>query len=697
MLLHCVPLRNICKSRYPTTILHIAAIVIFAQFLLIGITAPRTAYALKITLEESADHPKGVEIPAEKDLNPAEPVKSSAAAPAESTQAPPQTVSNPASAPTAPKAPAEEKLHGVFALWQPLQELFPLKNGTISSTITNLTSDHAWFVFFSRYNAAGNYYLEGGRSIGPLKDFNVKTQYNRQLQTTLTSNSMTEFSTKLFGVQLKQSRNTTRTSQGLNPTAPMSISDNRRFSANYALNKNVTLDYCNEENISRTLSDAPSKTQIRRNTAAIGWNINDRMKLKLSRSSTANRSHATGAVSKVVQLDTQLSYALIPELDLVLGNQIVSNRMSSAATGNEQHKSIRTLGLQYQMADGTKVGYNFVLTSDRYNAPGVYTDYNSVDREMLIQRAIFSWLEFTGRNKVGFSENSGKTAQREGTFSLKHQKLQFFPGDTRLQIRKNLNKTGDRNNPTSNVGVAYSLTNTLHYLNGNLTLNSQFNNDRNDLLAATGDQRNHTETNRYDVAWKALPSLTLNHSLTATLNTCEAAAGTTGRSKNKTTTDTISHLIKMPFTKKVSRINSLNLSQTMTRLTVQTDVPNPGRTETIVTKAAGLFNVADKGWTGNFGIEKSMNKPQQGAYLRGMQYRMAFNRENIHGWSVSAGMATATQKEGGINSGQFKVTGPAGVNSKLIFAYQYAKNQDYEERLENTFERTFMIGYECTK
>ena len=669
----------------------------FSLLITFMVTLPQPTFALKIKLEESPDPPKGVEIPPEDQLNPSEPVQPAPA------QKPSETA--PAAAPSAPtasqaEAPGTPPLHGIFRVWEPLQNVFPLKNASITSNITNLLNDRAWNVFFSRYNAAGSYYLEGGKTIGFLKNFNAKTQYNHQIQTNITTNKMTGMSAVIARIQTKYSRITNQTVQFQSGAGSKNITDNRKLAFSHQLNSKVTLGFDREENLTRGVSANPAKTTNRKGTYTLEWNISDKRKLTLSHGNVSNRDLINGNVSKIVQTDLKYAFPVWRKFGMELGYQFLNNRASqpNSPGENENRKSTRSLGFTYQLSPDMKLVYLLSNIIDRQCAPGIFTNYSSTIRELQLQQTITPWLNFNGKNTVSFSGSTGKTAIREGTFNLDHQNISLLPGNTSVQLRKNLSRSGDRSNPTSNENYTISVNTPLKYFGGRLTVSHLYNYNQTGNLSNTGEQRNLSVIRKYEGAYKVTQSLSISNSLNNVENTTMNLSGqqTPSNSMNRTLTNSATLQVKFPFTKSYDLIPSMNFSHRLTRNMNDTYSPGVNKDETIVVSNSGVFNLKGNNWNGSYTLERSVNKAKTGQFTRATQNKLLLNHNSFYGFKFDAAISLASQKNGGTSSGVLKMTRQLNPKSILSFSYQYNKNQVCDNRLNNTFDRTFVLLVEIT-
>lgn len=674
----------------------IPALFMFAT----GALLPAPALALKISLSESADHPKGVEIPPEDKLNPAEPVKNTKSSQPQ-TPAQQQSVgtnksaSQPSSQSQQPQQQTK-KLHGIYELWSPFNRYFPLKNATVSATLTNLLNDKAWSVYFSRYSSVGNYYIEGGKTLGPLKNLTGKFQFSRQLRVTATSNSMQEWSAKIFGMDVRYNWRTQRTSQGFGASAATNVSDQRKTTVNYAPNKRIALGYTAESNAARAISNSPNRTVNKKDTWMMTWAPNEKVKLQIANSATSNWNYSSDSVVKILQTDMKLTLPISKRLSADLGYQFLGNRNVQATGAAENRKSNRSVAVSYLLKKDARLTYAYNSASDRAHNTSVYTNFDALSRDFQLQYPIARWIKFTGQNTVTFSENSGKTAVRQGNLTFDHTKLHVLPGNTSVQVQKNMSRSGDRAAPNTDQNFTLAVATPVDYWKKRITLRQQYNLNQRRTLTPTSEQSSRTESRVYEGSLKITPSLTGVESLNINDTSSSTPVTVSSSSMSRTITDRATMLIKRPFSKRLRTVPTMNYSFSKTRNVNRTVIPTYAKTEAIVLKHSGVFDLKEKNWNGNYTIERSASKQPTGPIARSVMQKLNLTFNNVFGYNLSVNYTTASQQGGGVSSGIFKAIRKYGSKYTLSLSYQFSKSQTEQGRASNTMDRIFELVYEMT-
>ncbi len=664
---------------------------LFVMFPVLPEIVPGKALALKIALQESSDHPKGVEIPPPDQMNPAEPVKeekkgtpqqAQAAAPAKSSEKKPQ-------------APTKE-YSGVFKVLEPLKKVFPLKTGTVGLYGVNLLSDEAWSVNFSRYTGYGTYYLEGGKSIAFLKDFNAKFQQGKQLKNQLRSSQMMDMSAKVYKFDVKYSKKVNRNrAQGIDTA--MSVADNRNFSVGYSPSNNLSIAWVMDSKASKSLNSAsPTRTVNKRNDIKVKWKATEDLDVELSQSLSSNWNYNDDTVAKVRNTDIKLSFPLSQRMGMQLGYNFVGNRnlQAGSASDSETRKTTRYVGMDYAFNKDAKVSYRFDVSKDRNQSVDLLTNSDITSRDLNLKYTIFKWLKFNGQNKVAFSESAGKNAVRKGSFSIEHKNLSYLPGTTKVNIQKNLTKTGSNADPKTTSNYTLSVNTPLKYFKNMLSLSHNFNMSDRLEMTESDESRNRSVTHTYNGTIKLSSAMSIGTSLRNTNSIQNNLIAITSDSVNRTLTDKVTYLIKKPFTQKVGFAEKLNYTFSRTNSKSTTYIPTYSLTKTDVFKNQGVLALKGGAWNGNYTLEQTMSKPKGGINAKALMHKFVWNLNDIMGFKFTGNYSLTKQNDGSVSGGVFKMSKEQESKNLLTFLYEFSKNQKEEDRENNKLNRYFEAGLE---
>ncbi len=571
---------------------------------------PLSAAALEITFEKSPDAPKGIELPPPDKMNPATPKAGSSGAPSGGTRSP------------GGQSSGEKKYTGIFRLAEPLKPVFPLKTGTVTQNITNFYNDTTSGVHLTRKNIFGNYYIEGGRSYGFVKDFKAKFQYNRQIKSTVTVNSMNEYSAKIIGVDLKYTRNANRNFQ-----TDTTVADNRRLSVNYQKNKDLVLAYYNDYSINRTMSASPTRTTTRKETYTATWAITDNIKLNSSFLETANRNTANSPTTKAIQDEAKITWQPNKTIAFEIGTAFTGNRTLDANDANTRKLS-NFANVSYQFAPKSRLTYKIGNSNERNYTVSSYTRYDTRQNEFLIQHEFFKWLKLTAANKATYNQSSGKATDRNLTLTVDHKKG-YLPGSTSIQWKNNKNSVTATTSPSTSKNSTVTISSRLSYLDGHLNINPQYTGNGATTESPTTDSTTDSISRKVETSYKLTPTLTIANTVDKTENRNSSySSGTSnhGATDNLSITDRITYIIRQPFTKRVKILPTVTYTMSHVRNSNDVIIPDNGNAETDVFKNTGVFNFKGKTWNGSYTLEKSTNKNHNTT--------VSFNRSNMQKFIV---------------------------------------------------------------
>lgn len=655
--------------------------------------APSTGFALTIGLNESKDHPKGIEIPPDDQMNPAEKVK-----PAPVSKAPSQQQASQPSAQPAAKQPSgpSKPYKGIFAAWQPLDKIFPLKTATLGVYGINRLSDQRWMVNNSAYTGWSNYYVEGGRSVGVLKDFKGKFQYNRQMKKQLTSSSMMNYSAKMFGFDVAFNKNINKSNNGSGASISTSINNVQKTTVGWSPSKRFSAGYAIDRNSSRSINPgAISQSVERKQSWTAKYQPSDKITVNASQITSANRNYLDGSVAKTIVTELKVISPVSKRLNLEAGYQFVGNRNIQGATSSDVRKSTRTLGASYQLTPDAKLNYTFSMADDKNISSSLKTDFGTTSREMKFQYAVFSWLKFDGKNQVSFSENAGKTAQRQAAFNVDHKNIKFLPGATSVNINKNVTVSPTAADPKTTSNYTLSVSTPVNYMKNRLALTQQYTlNENSSSSYLTPVQLTRSISNNYTALYKLSKTLSIGENINQSDNSSSTISGITSQSVNKTFTDKITYHVKQPFTKKIRAAASFEYSLSRTRNQSRNIIPTESLTLNNVLKNTGVFVFKQKKWNASYTVERGVNKPKDAAMSRALMHKLDWNLGDLFGYKFNGNFSTTKQNGGGVAGGVMKLVKEYGDSSLVSMSYEFTKNQSIDNISQNTFDKYFEIGAE---
>ncbi len=680
------------------------ATIVLAAFVL-SLALPQlqqACFALTIGLSESKDHPKGVEIPPESELNPAETVKPQPQSKTPSPGQQPSPSGQPSQQPKPskqPPAPGEKKPYkGIFAAWEPFDKLMPLKTATISVSAINLLQDQQWMVNNSNYNGFVNYYIEGGKSIGFVKDLNVKMTSNRQNRKNLNSNKSTNVSGKIKGAVVTYARNSTLSNSGSDSSASTSINNSQKYNVNYQVSKRFSASFAADRNMTRSItSSAVTQTTDRRQAWGAKYQPGGNIIIEASQVMSANRNYISGAMNKTSVGDIKATMPISKRFTLAAEWQYVGNHSmtDSVTAGTETRKTSRIMTVGYQFSPDLKLDYIFTLADDRSHTSAIRTNIGTTSREMKFQYGIFPWLKFNGANQVSFSETSGKTAQRNGQFNIDHKKMRFAPGNTSVQINKKVTVTPSEADPNTTENYTLTINTPLNYMKNRLNLSHQYTLTDNSTSAIASENSSRSISHNYNLGYKLTKTLTLSETINRTDSENSTLDDITSQNANVTTTNKASYQIRKPFTKRIRRVHALEYAYSETKNDTSNYIPTYSFSSSNVIKNSGIFSLKDKKWQATYTVEDSISKPLEGNNAHALMHKIDWNFGRILGCKFIGNYSLTKQSGGNSVAGTImKATKEIDNTMSLSIAYEFSKNQNDTTYSSNTLLKYFEFGAE---
>ena len=414
----------------------------------------------------------------------------------------------------------------------------------------------------------------------------------------------------------------------------------------------------------------------------------------------ANRSLTADSSTKVAQTETKINYQATDKILFEWVVQSLSNRSIPGGGGQEteNRKTARMLTVSYRLTKDTQLVYQFNLVNDRnQNVTGIL-NRDTVNRQYQLTQKLFSWLQFIGSSSVSFSQVSGKTAVKQGSFAINHANIHILPGNTSVQIRNSLNRTGDLASPTSNVTNTFSVSTPLKYLKGKLSVNTRYDVNEQRGIAPTQETVSNTRTKTIDANFAFTPSFSFGGGGNSSDTCSETLPNVTAIGANKTITQRASLNIKHPLTKSFKIVPAFNYTISNSRNRNSSYFPAASKTETDTLKNSGTFIFSGTKWNGSYVLEKSMNKPDASATSRATQQKFAFTFSKLLKFDWNLNYSITKQPAGSVGSGVFAAKRAFSPNSNLGLSYQFSKNQVFgtTNRISNTMDRIFELTFEQT-
>ncbi|MEW6200898.1 MAG: hypothetical protein AB1546_02915 [bacterium] len=638
---------------------------------------------LMIQMEASESPPKGVKQMAEE-MKKAEEQKKE-----EEEQAARQ-----AAALKKEEKPKREKVKypGVFNVLSPLAPIFPLKSGNIKGSFMNLANNGGGSNYTFRRNFSGGFFLESNeQDLWKLEKVTGKIQYNRQLRNSLNVNSMTEWAAKAFGLDFKYNRTVGRTGSGAGASASQNVTDTRKFSAEYKIEKGLTLSYNIDQIISRAISASPTKTNNKKQTWSLVMPLTFRegTKLTLTHANTGNWNITGNSVTKVLQTDAKLDVPLKENFELNLAYQFLGNRnipQSSAATSNR--KSTRSIGMSYKFSEESKLTYLYNFSSSR-NFSTVFTNFNTTNRALQFERALSKTAKMKLGNTTTFDQSAGKTAVRTGSFSYDHKDFDALPGSTSIDIRKQFTSSAGN----SNTNYTMSVNTPLSYIGGRLTTNLQNVLTVQNNLASSQRTRSVNQTLAAD--YKFTDKFSIGTSLNRVKSGTFTPATYSARSVNHIRTDKATYDFgkRLNFTKSMEGVK---YNFTITRNSMRNEIPTPSVTLTRVRKHSMNFSFKGSAWKGKYDWERSLSLSSAGQKQRVLQHKFDLSFEDFLGCQFTANYTGAFQRDGSQVSTILKLTEKVNDKKSYFLSWETLRNKSRAAGATKTRNRYFELGVEIT-
>lgn len=641
-------------------------------------------------MEESEAPPKGVKQMAEEIRKAEEAKQAEQAAQADTRQ---EQTAQPTSTGAAGGAEKKKKekanYHGVFDALTPLSSVLPLKSGNIKLSYLSLANNTgSAATFLSRRNMTGGYFFETAeQNVWKFKNVTAKTQYNRQLRNTLSVNSMDEISADAFGADIKYIRTVGRTGGGVS----QNVSDARKFSVEYKKENGFAMSYNIDQNISKTIGGAPTKTNNKKQTWSLTTPVNIRKgaKLTLTNSDTGNWNVTGNTVTKVRQTDAKLDIPVSKQFEVNLAYQFLANRNAgAAAASSENRKNTRSLGLSYKFAEDAKLTYMYNFSSN-HNFSAFSTNFDTVNRDAQFERSLSNDAKIKMGYTNTYDQSSGRTTVRTGSFSYDHKDFWFLPGSTSVDTRKQF--TGSAGN--SNTNYTLSVNTPLSYMKGKLTTTLQ--NVLSVQNALSNSQRTRSLNQTFATDYKITQKLAAGVSFNRVKNGTFTPVAYSALSVNHIRTDKLSY----DFGKKLSfwkRIDGVKYNYAVTRNNIRNEEPAATLTANRVRNHMIDFALKGNKWSGGYGIGRSFSQTTGGQPQRALQHKLGLSMEDLLGCQLSTNYIGSFQQTGSQVSAIFKLTRKISDKTSYFFSYEALRNKSRAAGAVNSQNRFLELGADLT-
>ena len=643
--------------------------------MLVVLFEPATAPGLVLELEESADPPASLQKPEETAL---EAVDTAAATPTPNSGA----ATSPASQAAAEPQPEPSRYHGLFRAWEPMDPVLPLTNASLDMVVLDQRDTQSWTALTERSNSIGNMYLEGGRSYGSLKDFNVKYQFGKQLKSNPVTNEYMALSAGLFGLDMSFARKaqTSWSSGSSNSTLT------HNWAMNYAFDNGLRLGYASDETRTTSSSD-PMGTGNSKQSWTLGWQ-GDKYWVQFLNMSTANRSHATGAVSKTTQTQLRIGVPISELLEAELKLDINGNRNATpGSSSTEDDKFSKSLGLRYRASDKLNLAFNHDRSENSSESTAAASDFNVISTEYRMDYEVSSRLKFNSRSMITNNESSGRTTDHLNSLSIDHKSVPLFPGATSVSLTRKFSNPGAENRTTRTLNISTPL----NYFKNRLNINLSRNDNRTLSLNAGAASETNTAAQQAGARVRITDSLSLNANTNRTRNVNSTDGSVLGYSVNNTDTDNVTYAIKFPLTRRVGVLRQCNYSFGNTVNRAETMLPTATLNTTQSLTHSGAFQFQGASWNGQYIYAAGRAIQNHGLSQNTTRHQFMWTFNELFGYRVTANFSTNKQTTGSASNGVFRATREINDQSTLELNYEFSKNKDTAAAANNTYNRFFQL------